>query len=87
MLATSTIAAFVTAKRFRTLTSDEPGSPAGGVEVFSIERLPPGVATDFAKKSDRGEKNPADMAAMQLLHCTILTNHLYASTVEDKLGA
>lgn len=27
------------------------------------------------------------MAAMQLLHCTIATNHLYHGRVEDKLGA
>lgn len=27
------------------------------------------------------------MAAMQLLHCTIVTNHLYHGRVEDKLGA
>lgn len=27
------------------------------------------------------------MAAMQLLHCTIVTNHLYLRRVEDKSGA
>ena len=33
------------------------------------------------------KKNFAGMAAMQLLHCTIVTNQLYVWYVEDKLGA
>nr|WP_292419667.1 hypothetical protein [Mesorhizobium sp.] len=41
----------------------------------------------FQKKSICGEKSSPGMAAMQLLHCTILTNHLYSASVEGKLGA
>jgi hypothetical protein len=44
-------------------------------------------ARKFQKKFDCDEKNSPGMAAMQLLHCTIATNHLYALIVEDKLGA
>ncbi|AZO75235.1 MAG: hypothetical protein E5V92_08520 [Mesorhizobium sp.] len=32
----------------------------------------------FQKKSIVAEKNSPGMAAMQLLHCTIVTNHLYS---------
>ncbi|MEW6630847.1 MAG: hypothetical protein AB1440_08280 [Pseudomonadota bacterium] len=35
-------------------------------------------AEKFHQKFDCGEKNREGMAAMQMLHCTILTNHLYA---------
>lgn len=33
------------------------------------------------------EKIRKGMAAMRLLHCTIVTNRLYIRRVEDKLGA
>ncbi len=44
-------------------------------------------ARKFQKKIDCDEKNSLGMAAMQLLHCTIVANHLYPGIVEDKLGA
>ncbi|WFP73937.1 hypothetical protein QAZ22_19520 [Mesorhizobium sp. WSM4906] len=45
------------------------------------------ASAKVSKKIDCGEKSSPGMAAMQLLHCTILTNHLYSASVEGKLGA
>nr|WP_292473497.1 hypothetical protein [Mesorhizobium sp.] len=39
------------------------------------------------QKTIVAEKIRKGMAAMRLLHCTIVTNHLYIRRVEDKLGA